>query len=113
MVYTFGPNLSKILPMPEIEAATESTTLCSKCGKNPRAEPNGTNPWCKECRAKYQREYQETKKEMAKGKGFAAGVAAMKECLAEEFDRLGSGMFSGYEVGYLIRQAPGPAMPAD
>jgi hypothetical protein len=41
-------------------------------------------------------------------KGFHKGIAAMRNLLAQEFEKLGSGNFSGLEVAALIRQAPGP-----
>ncbi len=79
---------------------------CPKCKLRP-ASPGG-NHWCNECRAAYQREYRETELKMAKNKGFYEGVSATKELLAKEFERFGSGSFSGDEIAQLIRQAPGP-----
>jgi len=49
--------------------------LCSKCGKELRA--SGKDPWCKTCRAAYQREYQNGRSE----RGFSAGAEAMRSAL--------------------------------
>jgi len=87
------------------------TALCSKCGENPRADDDGTNPWCKPCRAKYQKEYQEGKLGRERSKGFAAGVEAMRNLLVDEFDKIGSGYFTGTETAVLIERAPGPPIP--
>lgn len=85
--------------------------LCSKCGVNPRADENGNNPWCKACRAEYQREYEQTRLARKERHGWALGVKAMRELLAAEFDRLGFSTFSAIEVRDLIRNAPGPTLP--
>jgi len=45
---------------------------------------------------------------MSERKGFRAGVEAMRELLAKEFEQIGSGGFNGYEIANLIRQVPGP-----
>lgn len=71
----------------------------------------GSPPWCKTCRAKYQRDYKAMRAEMSESRGFAAGVSAMRAYLAAHFERLGSGSFSGYESAHLIRQSRGPAGP--
>lgn len=83
----------------------EST--CSRCTKT--LDTAGSPPWCKACRAKYQRDYKALRDEMKESRGFAAGVSAMRAHLAGQFERLGSGTFSGYESAGLIRQAKGPA----
>lgn len=45
-----------------------------------------------------------------KGRGFAAGVKEMRDYLAAQFERMGSGAFTGYEIAEMIRRAPGPAL---
>lgn len=75
---------------------------CSKCEEP--LDTTGYPKWCKSCRAKHRREYEEVRKKLT----FGEGIAAMRELMADEFDRLGSGKFSGYECADLIRQAPGP-----
>lgn len=41
-------------------------------------------------------------------KGFHKGIAAQRELSAREFEKQGSGSFTGYEIAALIRQMPGP-----
>lgn len=85
--------------------------LCSKCKKEPRADTDGTNPWCLKCRADYQREYNATKEGRAEAKGFARGARAMQEAIAASAERMGSGNLTGYEIAEVVRQmdAPEPA----
>ena len=87
---------------------SETAKLCTKCGTNPRATEAGNNPWCKECRAAYQKSYSDAKAKMTESRGFAAGVTAMRWALARRFESFGRGMFSGLEVADVIRKAPGP-----
>jgi len=85
---------------------TPTITLCSRC--TAELDTTGTPHWCRTCRAKYQREYASLKKEMAESRGFAAGVAAAKQYLADQFAKQGSGSFTGYEISRLILQSKGP-----
>ncbi len=85
---------------------TSRETVCSKCAG--ALDTTGSPRWCKSCRAAYHREYKELKEGMSETRGFSAGISAMRDCMATEFERLGSGMFAGYEIAELIRQAPGP-----
>lgn len=82
--------------------------LCSKCEENPRADEDSSNPWCKPCRAKYQKEYQADKLTRERAKGFAAGVEAAMKSIAAEFFRGGNAMVSCQEVAAVIEQAPRP-----
>ncbi len=85
--------------------------LCTKCKKNERADADNNNPWCKECRAQYAREYQAVRKEMLKQKGFQEGAREMRIALAKGFDDIrGTGSFSGPEIASMIMQAPGPTL---
>ncbi len=84
------------------------TVLCTKCGENPRADEDSNNPWCKPCRAKYQKEYQDGKVARATAKGFVAGVDAAVKSLAGEFARAGNAMVSCNEVAQVIARAPRP-----
>ena len=89
-----------------MQQAAKESTICTKEGcEEPRA---GAKPWCKNHLAEYQREYVKTKEGMAEGKGFAQGVAAARAEWSEHFEHQRSGMFSGYEICDLIRQAPAP-----
>jgi hypothetical protein len=82
---------------------------CSKC-KDVR-DTTGYPLWCQKCRTEYAREYGAGKLSRAEVRGFAAGVAAMRDLLAAEFFAQGSGRFEGEEIAALILQAPGPARP--
>lgn len=92
-------------------ADSSETLLCSRCGKNPRANPDSENPWCKECKSKYQKEYNETKAKQDAAHHFALGVNAMRERVAAIFERCGSAVFSANEVTAIIRKEPRPTMP--
>lgn len=86
--------------------------ICSKCGKNPRADLDGTNPWCKECRAAYHREYEAGRLARKEAKGFALGVQTMRVHLAEQFrQRVSFGSCTGIEAADWILQDAGPKMP--
>src|SRR6266852_6275121 len=92
--------------------ATETALLCSKCGSNPRANgKESTNPWCKDCLAKYQKEYKEMLVKRNSEQAFARGVAAMRKLLMVEFERLGSGAFTGYEISVMIGNVDRPTSP--
>jgi len=95
----------------EAVVPTTTETECAKCG-NP-CDPGASPRWCKPCRAKYQREYERTRKEMTESRGYAAGVSAMRHYLADQFSvRYGStGYFNGYEIADIIRAARGPFDP--
>ena len=82
---------------------------CSKCGGNLDRKTNGSARWCKACRAKYQLEYEATRKEMSGTQQFAAGVSAMREYLARNFRQYGSAGFSGHEIAETIMKVKGPA----
>lgn len=70
---------------------------------------NGTSAnWCKNCRARYQKEWQATRKEMSEARAFHRGAEAMRGLLADGFAELGYSNFSGYEIADTIRQAMGP-----
>ena len=89
---------------------TVAAPVCTQCKTNPRADvrADATNLWCKECRARYQREYSILKMDRKERQGFVKGREAMREMIVREFDRLGSGMFSAVEVAHLVLQMPGP-----
>ncbi len=77
---------------------------CSKCQEP--LDTAGYPKWCKSCRAKYKRGYEDAKEKLT----FGEGVAAMRDVLADEFERLGTGSFQAYECADLIRRAPGPIL---
>lgn len=75
-------------------------------------DTTGSPPWCRECRAKYQRQYRSIQKQMSEGRGFCAGVVAAKHLLASEFERnIRGAMISGHEAARLVRACKGPALP--
>ncbi len=94
-----------------MEIATDivsETVLCSKCELNPRADPDGTNPWCNPCKTKYMKEWTEMRLKRTGDQAFVRGAEAMRRMLVSEFERLGIGQFTGYDVGRLIRGAVAP-----
>ena len=94
-----------------MSTATQSETLCSKCGIHPRANgKESTNPWCKDCLAKYQKEYKEMIAARLSATAFNAGVEALRKTLVAEFSRLGRVHFSGAEVAFSIIHTPRPTM---
>lgn len=87
--------------------------LCSKCGEHPRAQPNGTNPWCQKCLSQYMAGYHERKEERARRAGFITGVAAMRSAVAWLFSNYRNAQFSGAEVAVQVEQIPSPAVPEE
>ena len=81
---------------------TEDDTACSRC-ESP-IDTTGSPPWCKKCRAKYQREYQTLRKQMSESRGYAAGVAAMRDAIAAEFDRMGRQTYSAFSLAQWVRK---------
>lgn len=98
-MFVFAQKFSKLGPVE-----------CSKCGEPVDREiPDNTAQWCRACRAKYQREYQAMRKEMTQSRGYAAGVAAMRGFLAENFLNYGTaGSFTGAEIASIIMTCRGP-----
>lgn len=91
-------------------AATEAAILCSKCGVNPRANGNSTNPWCKDCLARYQKEYKDMIAQRLSATAFNAGAEAMRTMLVREFERIGKAVLSGREVAFAIHNSPRPPL---
>lgn len=81
---------------------------CSRCEN--ALDTNGFPKWCKKCRAAYKREYDSLKAQMTEQRGFSAGVSAMRDILATEFERMipFGNPLTAQTVAHLIRQAPGP-----
>jgi len=80
---------------------------CAKCG-GPR---EGKATWCRDCRAKYQREYTAQAAQIAANRGFEVGVRTFRLMMAMEFARRGKIHFSGAEVAFAIEHAPRPSWP--
>lgn len=89
---------------PKLKAERETTPikLCTKCNDNAATD---THQWCNSCKATYQREYMQTIKKLNTEQSHARGVQQLRSFLILEFERLGSGAFTGYEIAELIRQA--------
>ena len=88
---------------------TSEARPCSKCGES--LDTAGYPRWCKACRKAYKQDYEVLKEGMTETRGFAAGVSAMRECVAAEFGAQASAGFTGYQVEGLVRQMPGPQLP--
>jgi hypothetical protein len=58
---------------------------CGKCGDN--LDTTGYPLWCKSCRAKYKREYEETKSGMVEHSAYLRGADAMRAKLLEEISK--------------------------
>jgi hypothetical protein len=93
---------------PENVATPDAIVLCSKCKLRPRADSKGTNPWCNECRADYQRDYVNGKDAKARREGFAAGVTAMRELIGAKMRSFGFARLSGMEAAAVVRAADSP-----
>lgn len=93
--------------------ATETQTKCGNTGCTNQLDTTGMPKWCRECRARYQREYQILKMSRAETKGFVAGREAMRRMVVAEFEKLGSGSFEAIEVAILVQQMPGPQVSDD
>jgi NADH pyrophosphatase NudC (nudix superfamily) len=89
-------------------APAKEIKFCSKCGINQRADQNGTNPWCLECRSAYQSVYNQTIIDREKRKAFADGSTAMREALAALFAHWPTAYFSGTEIASKIQRAEAP-----
>jgi hypothetical protein len=85
-------------------------TTCSKC--DGKLDSTGFPHWCKACRAKYKRDYEALRGEMSETRGYAAGVSAMREFLAVNFEGYSpTTLFSGPQIGHIIRHCAEPAAP--
>ncbi len=93
-----------------METCAKAVDGSEKCGKP--LDTEGSPRWCKACRAQYQREYKDIVKEMTESRGFAAGMSAMRDYLAHNFDTLygTQGSFTGAQIAHLIRTVRGPAV---
>ena len=78
--------------------------FCSKCGVHPRADPDGTNPWCLECRAEYQATYWKGREARAQERGYAEGLAAMRAAAVHRFQQFPSAYFSGAEIAASLER---------
>lgn len=85
----------------------DSESKCSRCEKT--LDTTGNPRWCKACRAKYQREYRDLESQMTETRGYAAGLSAMREYLAENFARYSPiQTWNGQSIAKIIRDCAGP-----
>ncbi len=82
--------------------------LCSKCKERPRAHPESTNPWCRQCNTEKQMEYQGNRQDMMESRGFAAGQSYIRDFLAGYFMQWPNARISGIEISQMIRKAGVP-----
>lgn len=82
---------------------------CSKCDS--ALDTEGYPRWCRKCRAKYRREYNEIRETLDETRSFSAGVEAMRNFLAERFSVYTIQSFNGPEIAHIIRSAQAPANP--
>lgn len=95
--------------------ATAPEKLCTKCNERPKSGgAEDTNPWCKECRNEYQRDYRDGQSWRDERRGIVRGIKAFREGAAAEFKGYSNRHFSGAEVAFMLEQMTGPAvMPED
>ncbi len=92
-------------PTTKPEKAETEVKLCSKCKERPRAHPESTNPWCRQCNTEKQVEYQGNRNEMTESRGFAAGQSYMRDIIARYFMQWPSARFSGAEASAMCQKA--------
>jgi hypothetical protein len=73
-------------------------------------DTTGYPKWCKACRAKYKRDYNDSQEGRHQKKGFAQGVTAMRYYLADQFLKAGSAVFEGYQLANIVKNCPGPKL---
>src|SRR6266566_1260146 len=83
------------------------TEMCAQCKVNP-LDRKGEPKWCKECWARYQREYRVLHPEMARAKGFALGADAMRREISAHFQQFPFAHFAGREISQIISTIPAP-----
>ena len=81
---------------------------CSKCGVNPRVDPEGTNPWCRECQAEYHASRQKGLMDRAYARGFIAGAAAFRQAAEYRLRTFPAAHFSGAEAAVLVGRVAAP-----
>lgn len=81
-------------------------TVCTKCGRNPRAKGHD---WCNQCKAESQKRYDQDRDDLIERRGFRAGAAAMKAALlASMLNAHPNGRLLVHEVTNFINSARSP-----
>jgi hypothetical protein len=96
------------------ELLTDNTPKkCSQCKVND-LDTTGLPLWCKECRARYQRERNVLRTELTEAQGFAAGVEAMRKTIVEAFSKVPpNGMMMAGEIAAYVAGVPAPKHSID
>lgn len=82
--------------MPEVK-------LCGRCKQKPAV--NNDQAYCRECRNEYQKDYNDSVKDLA----FGAGVKAMRDSLALAFSQQPADLPLGcIQIANIIRTWPSP-----
>ena len=92
----------------EMATATAAADRCSSC-KGP-LDTKGLPKWCKDCRARWQRERRALENYRIDARSHAQGAREMKEMLAKMFDATGTAVYSAREVAALIRRMDNPKL---
>ena len=83
---------------------------CSKCKT---ATASAGDAWCKDCRAKYQKEYRDSIEWRAERRGLIRGIQAMRESVVNYFRAYAGRPFLGNEVASVIGSLPGPEVASE
>lgn len=77
--------------------------VCSKCGSG--LDTKGYPHWCRACRAKYKREYEDVRASMLEAQAFSRGAEAMQRLIAERLRKASPGglMMVGEVVAWVSR----------
>jgi hypothetical protein len=93
-------------------AAPKSPEKCSNTGCSNALDTTGTPKWCKECRARYQRENKALRMSRAESegyyRGYREGVNALRKLLIDELVTAGAGMMRANEVAVWIGSVATP-----
>jgi hypothetical protein len=99
----------------EKKTTDQPAKLCTKCQERPRSGgESDANPWCKECRNAYQREYRDGQSWRDERRGIIRGIKGFRDGAAAHFKAWGNRIFNGAEVAFMLEQLPGPeVLPED
>jgi predicted amidophosphoribosyltransferase len=85
----------------------KTTTTCSKCHE--ALDTAGYPRWCRRCRAKYKREYEETRDRQADVQAYLRGAAAFKaDVLAVLRSKPAAGLLTIGDFARWLSEHPAP-----
>lgn len=84
------------------------TSLCTKCGKNPKAK---SHLWCKTCKNAAEKDRYWTWKRDAERRGFLAGARAMQQAAVSALEKLADAQMNGQAAANLVRLRVKLALP--